>query len=111
MLFHRFFYLAVLTGAALIVLASALTRTPQPQPQPQPPTTTTTKDTLTIPAGRQPKRRIAATTRTVTTQRSIHSAIHERVVAQQGEAIRTTLYNSDHKFLSRLTDEMHTFTA
>jgi hypothetical protein len=47
----------------------------------------------------------------LTTQRSIHSAIHERVVAQQGEAIRTTLYNSDHKFLSRLTDEMHTFTA
>jgi hypothetical protein len=47
----------------------------------------------------------------LTTQRSIHSAIHERVVAQQGEAIRTTLYNSDHKFLSRLTDEMHTSTA
>jgi hypothetical protein len=35
MLFHRFFYLAVLTGAALIVFASALTRTPQPQPQAQ----------------------------------------------------------------------------
>src|ERR1700732_3799415 len=33
MLFHRFFYLAVLTGAALIVLASALTRTPSRRTQ------------------------------------------------------------------------------